>query len=457
MMEGDLLNNIEGMKVLIVGLERSGTAAAKLLTSKGAEVTAIDAKQEIEIRTDLKPLRSLGIKVLTGDNSLKRLNGMELLVISPGVPLEHPLVREASVRGIPATGELEIAYRFWNKPVIAVTGTNGKSTTTALIGHILRTAGIRAVVAGNIGFPFSDAVESGGETAVVEVSSFQLETVDTFKPRIAVWLNLTTDHLGRHGDIARYTETKGRIFQRQDSGDAAVYNNDDPMVKKFAEASAGEKVPFSFRGKYGVFIKDDAIWADLRGVKGEICPLKELQIRGKHNIENAMAASGAAAAFGVDIKVIREGLGSFTGIEHRQEVFLRHNGVTFVNDSKATNLDSTLKALETFDPPLILLAGGRGKGESYAPAKELVMKKVKLMIAFGEAAEDIQRELSGGAEMMFAADMASAVKLALENAAAGDTVILSPMCASFDMFRDFEERGRVFKNLIRGMVETAKA
>ncbi len=446
-------NNFAGLKVLIVGLERSGAAAAELLTSRGAEVTGVDAKREDELLTDINRLRRSGIEIFTRDNSIEHLKGVELAVVSPGIPLEHPLIQEAKKRGIPVLSEMETAYRLWNKPVIAVTGTNGKSTTTALIGHILKTAGLDCRIAGNIGLPFSAVVDEGGDAAVVEVSSYQLETVDLFKPDVAVWLNLTPDHLSRHGDIQHYAEVKARIFRRQIPGDSAVFNAGDPMVKKITAAAKADLVPFGYSVKTGVFVKNESICIEWAHLTGAICSLERLLIRGGHNVENALAASAATAAFGIDLDHIREGLETFKGLEHRQEAFLRHEGRTFVDDSKATSLQSTLKALETLNPPLILIAGGLGKGESYEPARDLVKERVKLLITIGKASREIEKALSGAVEMISASGMPEAVIIAVERAVPGDTVLLSPMCASFDMFRDFEERGRVFKELVRSAIE----
>ena len=444
---------VKDKNILIVGMGRSGVSAAKLLSAEGAAVTAIDSKSESELQSSIKELRSAGIDIVTASNSLKHLDGRDMVVISPGVPFEHLMVIEARKRGIKVIGELEVAYQYCKIPLIAVTGTNGKSTTTSLIGHILKTAGINSHVAGNIGKPFSSIVGIHGDAAVIEVSSYQLETVEDFKPRVAVWMNLSVDHLGRHGDIESYAEVKSRIFQRQNSNDVFAFNQDDPVVRKYSTSAPGLRIPFSFNGDSGTFIRNSRIFIDWRGISGEICQLNQLQIRGRHNIENALAASAAAAAFGVDFEAISKGLKTFAGIEHRQEIFAVFNGIDFINDSKATNLDSTLMALDTFNPPLILIAGGQGKGESYAPARDMVKDKVRLLIALGEAAEPIISEFADVVDTMYARDFKSAVKLAWENAVPGDSVLLSPMCASFDMFRDFEERGNLFKLYIKELID----
>ena len=438
---------------MVLGLGRSGFAVSKLLINAGAKVAALDAKVENELTADLNELRRIGAKVYAGENNLSQIPGRELVVVSPGIPLEHPWIREAKRRGIPVMSELEIAFGFCRNPLIAVTGTNGKSTTTALITHILNTAGAASVAAGNIGMPFSSVVPAEDRTIVVEVSSYQLETIDAFKPRIAVWLNLTADHLGRHGSIASYARMKTRIFRNQTADDTLIFNADDKLVKEHSASARSEPFPFSFQGHTGTFIKNDCIEVDWKGIKDKICPLDKLKIRGRHNLENALAAAAAACAYGIEPRLISEGLQSFAGLEHRQELVIIHNGVTFTNDSKATNLNSTLKALETIETPIILIAGGRGKGESFTPAADLIRRKVKLLITMGEAAEQLERELSGAVETMFARDMKNALEIARKYASPGDTILLSPMCASFDMYRDFEERGRVFKSMVRELTD----
>jgi UDP-N-acetylmuramoylalanine--D-glutamate ligase len=444
---------VTGRHITVFGLARSGYASCKLLLAQGAKVTAIDAKDESELRVDVKELRSSGIQVFTGNNSPKLPESAELLVISPGIPLEHPMVRFAKEEGIPVIGELELASRFCDAPIIAVTGTNGKSTTTALIGYILEKAGVAVEVGGNIGIPFSAITLKRKQVAVVEVSSYQLETIDTFKPHIAVWLNLTPDHLARHGKMEDYGIAKARIFKNQTSEDFVVFNADDQYVTHFAQSAPGKRFPFSFVKEDGVFLKNNIIYYNWNGSQGEIISAEKLLLKGKHNIENALAATATALAYAIAPEKIASALSQFPGIEHRQELVAVYRSVTFINDSKATNLDSGLKALETIASPIILIAGGRGKGESYSPASSLIRQKVKLLITLGETAEQLTKELSGVVDTMFAKDMREAVRLAWKNAGPCDKILLSPMCASFDMFSDFEERGRVFKALVKEITD----
>ncbi|NQS98123.1 MAG: UDP-N-acetylmuramoyl-L-alanine--D-glutamate ligase [candidate division Zixibacteria bacterium] len=445
--------NLSGKNILVYGLGLSGFAASKLLAAQGARVTAVDVKPEAALKSDLGILRSLGVEVHTGQNSIKRLNGIELLIVSPGIPLEHPLISIAQKGGIQVVGELELASQFCQAPVIGVTGTNGKSTTCALIGAILDSAGIANKVAGNIGLPLSSVVPLSAGVAVVEVSSYQLETIETFKPHIAVWMNLSADHLSRHSTIEAYAAAKSRIFKLQTSDDVKVYNAEDPQVMKFAAEGQGRPLPFGFNIKSGVFLRNERIFYDWEGQSGEILPADEISIKGRHNLQNSLAASAAALAYGVDVPAIREALMKFPGLEHRQEFVTRKNGVAFINDSKSTNVDSGLKALETIEPPIILIAGGRGKGESFLPAEKLIRRNVKLLITLGETAEQLSRELSDAVETMYAKDLQEAVETAWGNSLPGDNILLSPMCASFDMFEDFEQRGRIFKSICREITD----
>lgn len=440
---------IENKRVLVAGLGRSGIAAAELLVRNGAKVTAVDSAPESSLKGDLNILRNIGVEIFTGEeNSQHRLDRTDLLVISPGVPLASPLPAAAVKNGVEVIGELELGFQFCQAEIIAVTGTNGKSTTTSLIGAILDAANIPNIVAGNIGKAFCSFLPTEAKYAVVEVSSYQLETIKTFKPRVAVWLNLTPDHLARHRTMEGYAEAKARIFRNQGPDDVFVYNRDDKIVNNMSELAPGKKLSFTFRHSWGVYAKDYVMRYKWENKNGTIIPTSDIKIKGKHNLENSLAAAGAALAVGVPPKAIADALRKFPGIEHRQEFTAEIAGVKYINDSKATNLDSTLKALITVRAPIILIAGGRGKGESYTPAKELAKSKVKLIITLGEMAEQIEKELSPYSETMRARDMAEAVTIAARIGKPGDNVLLSPMCASFDMFDDFEHRGRVFKELV---------
>jgi len=439
---------IRNKKILVLGLGRSGFAAADLLINNGALVTGIDAKAESDIKTDLRYLRKRGAKIIVGENSLKVIEDKELLVVSPGVPVEHPLIQRAKTEDIPVIGELELAYRFCQAELIAVTGTNGKSTTTSLIAHILQTAGVDAIPVGNIGVPLSSVVSKKHNVLVVEVSSYQLETIEKFKPHIAVWLNLTEDHLQRHMIMENYVKIKSRIFGNQDQENFLVFNADNKWVAESCQKAESRLVPFSFKNEDGVYYRDGAIWINYNDKKNNLILTDEIRIKGRHNIENCLASVGTALAYGVKLNEITKSLRNFRGIEHRQEFVTSVKGVSFINDSKATNVDSGLQALDTIPKPIILIAGGRGKGESFTPILKYMPDKVKLLITIGESAEQLTREMNGSVEIMYAADMKKAVQLAYDNASPDDNVLLSPMCASFDMYEDFEDRGRHFKKCV---------
>ena len=443
--------NLEDKNILVLGLGRSGWAAAKLSRRLGAKVTAIDSAPADKIRSSLQELNSAGIEVITNTDSPVHLNNKELLVVSPGIPLNNSIIQAAKTCRIPVIGELEFASRYCQADIIALTGTNGKSTTCSLIGEILKTAGISNHVLGNIGSPFSDRVPLDAGAVVLEVSSYQLETTESFRPLISIWLNLTPDHLGRHGTMEVYAETKSRIFGNQQGNDVFVYNADDPQVSAAAKSAQCRLMPFSMKEPAAVWAAADKMKFKWDGKSGEIISVDEIRIRGRHNLENSLAAASAAIAYGIDPRHISEALKNFPGIEHRQEFIAEIDSVRYVNDSKATNLDSTLKALETIPAPMILIAGGRGKGESYNPAGDLVRDKVRTIIAIGETRQQIAAELSPYTKVLTAGDMFEAVMLAKGSARSGDTVILSPMCASFDMFADFEERGRVFKTIVKDL------
>jgi len=448
--------NFKNSNILILGLGRSGYSAAKLLHKSGAKVTALDSAPADKIRAGLQDLANQGIEIFTGDKSPGHLKDKDLLVVSPGIPLNNPLIRGALESGIPVIGELELASRFCQSDIVALTGTNGKSTTCSLIGEIFTAAGISNQILGNIGTPLSDEIPLQALAVVVEVSSYQLETIDTFHPRISIWLNLTPDHLGRHGTMDAYGAAKARIFSNQQGDDVVVFNADDPRVEKAVRSANCRMMSFSQENPASVYVENGVMRYDWDGFSGEIISTDEIRIKGRHNLENALAAAGASIAYGIESAFIAEAMMNFPGIEHRQEFTAEIDSVKYVNDSKATNLDSTLKALETIPAPIILIAGGQGKGESYVPAGDLIKEKVKLIIAIGESKDQIDEELSGFAEVIKSPDLEDAVLTGKNSANAGDTILLSPMCASFDMFADFEERGRVFKTIVQNLANGEK-
>ncbi len=446
--------NIKGRKISVIGGARSGLAVAKLLKKLGADVFLSDVKKPEEIKHvkfTLQELDQFGIKYEFGGHS-ESVFDCDFMVISPGVPSNSEIVRRAIAKGLRVLSEIEVASWFCKAPIVAVTGTNGKTTTTSLIGHIFKTAGFKTIVAGNIGSPFSDYVLDADEKSVVvlEVSSFQLDHIESFRPKVSVLLNITPDHLDRYASFGDYILSKFRIFKNQKSDDFAVYNYDDEIVQPYVEQLDVVKMPFSVleRLSCGGFIEDDYLVLKLKNKEERILKMGELKLRGIHNVYNSLAAALAARAMEVKDEIIRESLMSFEGVSHRLEFVREINGVKFINDSKATNVNSLWYALESFDEPIILIAGGRDKGNDYSKVYELVRKKVKLILAIGESREKIYNEFKNLTKVIKVDSMEEAVKRAYEEAKPGDVVLLSPACASFDMFEDFEHRGEVFKKLV---------
>ncbi|WP_092348128.1 UDP-N-acetylmuramoyl-L-alanine--D-glutamate ligase [Candidatus Chrysopegis kryptomonas] len=446
--------NIKGKKISVIGGARSGLAVAKLLKKFGADVFISDMKKPEEIKYvkfTLQELDELGIKYEFGGHS-ESVFECDFMVISPGVPSNSEVVKKAVERGLKVLSEIEVASWFCKAPIVAVTGTNGKTTTTSLIGHIFKTAGFKTIVAGNIGSPFSDYVLDVDEESVVvlEVSSFQLDHIESFKPKVAVLLNITPDHLDRYASFSDYILSKFRIFKNQRSDDFAVYNYDDEIVQPYVEQLDVIKMPFSVLEKLscGAFVEDDYLVFNFKNKKERILKMSELRLRGIHNVYNSLAAALAARAMEVKDEIIRESLKSFEGVPHRLEFVREINGVKFINDSKATNVNSLWYALESFDEPIILIAGGRDKGNDYSKVYDLVRRKVKLILAIGESREKVYNEFKNLTRVIKVDSMEEAVRRAYEEARPGDVVLLSPACASFDMFEDFEHRGEVFKKLV---------
>lgn len=445
-----------GRRVLVVGAGKSGQAAAKVLFSLGAEVTLTDLKPAASLNLDGLPPR---VKVVAGRYPAVRPGGYDLVVTSPGVPLTEAPLQEAVAAGIPVWSEIELAYRLARQPMVAVTGTNGKTTTTALIGQMFRDAGHKAIVAGNIGVPLVAEVLDAAQEAVlvVEVSSFQLETVHTFAPKVAVILNITPDHLDRHGDLNSYRAAKARIFARQKPEDWAVLNFDDPLVRSLGAQVPGRVIYFSTRHELGegVFIAGGMVILARSGECLPLLPVAELSLRGRHNWENCLAAMAAAWAFGLPATSLAHTLRTFPGVPHRLEPVATIDGVTYINDSKGTNPEATMRALEAFSEPIVLIAGGRNKGASFDALAEKMRGKVRHLILLGEAAPLLEEaaKAAGVGEISRVPDMAAAVARARAVASPGDVVLLSPACASWDMFTNYEERGEVFKDLVRRQAE----
>ncbi|HEV8675232.1 MAG TPA: UDP-N-acetylmuramoyl-L-alanine--D-glutamate ligase [Methylomirabilota bacterium] len=438
-----------GRRVTVVGLARSGVAACRLLRACGAEVTATDAQPAETLSPAARALTEGGVRLAAGGHPPEAFADSELVVVSPGVPTDHPALAACRRRGIPVIGEVELAYRAMTADVIAITGTNGKTTTTALIEALLADSGRLVVVGGNIGRPLAGealAVPPDG-LVVAEVSSFQLETVETFRPRVAALLNITPDHLDRHRTLAAYTEAKARIFREQTAEDWAVINADDPGAAALARHARGRLLWFSRMRpvREGTCIADGWLTLRLDGRDRAICPVAEIPLRGAHNVENVLAATAAAAWAGVAPERLRAAIKAFRAVAHRLEWVRELRGVAFYNDSKGTNVDSTLKALAAFPEPIVLIAGGRDKGQDFAPLARAAAGRVKAAVVIGEGRASVGPALKAVTRVEEADSMRAAVRQAFALAASGDVVLLSPACASFDMFRDYEHRGEVFR------------
>ena len=443
--------DLKKKKVMVIGLARTGSEAARFLVRQGAEVLVSDSRGEQELRGEIESLAGLPLRFLLGGEEVGWVEGLDVLIPSPGVPSQNPLLRQACGKGIEIISEIELAYRFVRFPLVAITGTNGKSTTTSLVGEILREAGISAFVGGNIGTPLIGFVSGRWDWGVVEVSSFQLEWVEQFRPRIAALLNLTEDHLDRYPDFASYCEAKGRIFDAQGDEDVAILNRDDPLVWSLQERARARVVSFGWAEvDQGVFAsKGEIIWRD----KGdeERFPITRVRIQGVHNVENLMAAVAVAKSIPVPREAIQRAIEEFPGMEHRLEFVREKDAVRYYNDSKGTNAGAVSKSLASFSDPIILIAGGIHKGGGYRIVKNEVRSKVKTLILFGAAKGIIQQALGHLADTVVVESLEAAVQEAQKYALAGDVVLLSPACSSFDMFRDYEERGRVFKTLVQSL------
>ncbi len=447
------VSSLAGRRVTVVGLARSGIAAARLLHEVGAQVTGLDAKPVNALGRDALALRDAGVRILSGGPDVAAFAGAVLVVVSPGVPLDSPQLAPARAAGLPIIGELELGWRAMEAETIAITGTNGKTTTTALTGALLAEQPRPVLVAGNIGTPLAAHALTFPRDGVVvaEVSSFQLETIDTFQPRVVAVLNITPDHLDRHGSFDAYVEAKARIFLNQLPTDCAILNADDPAAAALAPRTRARVLWFSRRRplEHGVFVRDGWVAAKLNGHVEAICPLAETQLRGQHNVENVLAATGCALWLGVGSPAIRRAIGRFRAVEHRIEFVRDLRGVQFYNDSKGTNVASTIKALESFEERVVLIAGGKGKGQDFAPLAETARGRVGHAVVIGEDGPKIAAALSAvGIAVSAAASMQAAIDAARAHAGRGGVVLLSPACASFDMFDNYEHRGDVFKKLV---------
>jgi UDP-N-acetylmuramoylalanine--D-glutamate ligase len=440
---------LKGKKVLVLGLARTGSAAARFLVRQGADVLVSDCRKESELQRETAALADLPIRFFLGGEDLSWLKGVDLLIPSPGVPQENPLLQEASRRGVEVLSEIELAARFLRAPLIAITGTNGKSTTTALTGEMLKAGGFNTFVGGNIGAPLIGFAGGDWDWGVVEVSSFQLEWVEKFRPRIAALLNLTEDHLDRYPDFQAYCAAKERIFAAQDRNDLAVLNRDDPLVWKIKERIRSRVVSFGWTpvddGVYAT--REEIVWRSAG--KEERFSLARAKIQGVHNVENLMAAIAAAKAAGVTASEIQKVIDGFAGLEHRLEFVREKAGVRYFNDSKGTNVGAVVKSLAGFSAPVLLLAGGVDKGGDYAPLEGEIKRTVKKLILFGAAKEKIRASLGHLTDTVVVENIEAAVRDSYKSSRSGDVVLLSPACSSFDMFRDYTERGKRFKALVQ--------
>ncbi len=456
--EMDLME-LKDKRVLVVGLGISGVASALFLKAHGARVTVSDTKSGDELRNEIPVLLDHGITVETGGHGERTFRGQDLIVVSPGVPVDAPLLVQARGLGEPVIGEIELAAQFLPGPIVAITGSNGKTTTTTLTGEILTASGFPTLVGGNIGTPaISLAERATPETMIVlEVSSFQLETIQIFRPKVAVVLNVTPDHLDRHKTIKIYADAKARIFENQNSEDFAVLNADDPVCVTMAERTRARVFWFSRQKevKQGAWVRDGNILFRDPERQTEIMQVSEIPLKGTHNLENVLAAVCAGVLMGCSPEKIRQAVRDFKAVEHRLEFVASIRGVDYYNDSKATNVDATIKALESFPANVHLILGGKDKGSDYTVLNELLRQRVKRVYTIGAAAAKIESQIKG-AEVVHAETLESALRKANAVAEPGDVVLLAPACASFDQFKNYEQRGQVFKEIVRGLAGTAQ-
>jgi UDP-N-acetylmuramoylalanine--D-glutamate ligase len=445
---------IQGRKVGVIGMARSGMAAAVLANRLGASVFVSDVQPAPQLDTQLARLNEHRIRFETGGHT-ERLLQSDYLIISPGVPPSIPVVKQAVQTGIPIFSEVEFAYWVCRGTVLAVTGSNGKTTTTSLIGEILKAAGKPTFVCGNIGRPFAEVVEDIPENgiAVLEISTFQLERIETFAPHIALILNLTPDHLDRHGTFEAYKKLKYRIAENQDPDDYLILNRQDKDSMTDEIDTRARRLTFSIEDTddTATLVSDGKLYLREGQKVVPVLGVDEIGIPGPHNLQNASAAVAAASLLGVSPEVMADALRRFPGVEHRLERVDRVAGIEFINDSKATNVDSVTYALRSIDKPIWLIAGGKGKGASYTPIAEFGRDKIKGLVLIGQARQEIFDELGKAFPTEFAESLQEAVRVAFDKAEAGDAILLSPACASFDMFESYEQRGHVFKKAVASL------
>ncbi len=442
-------------RVLVVGLGKSGVASALFLKSRGARVTVSDTKPETELRNEILLLLEHGITVETGGHGDRTFREQDLIVVSPGMAVDAPQLVQARTLGEPVIGEIELAARFLTGPIAAITGANGKTTTTSLAGEIVAAGNFPTLVGGNIGTPAISFVDQAGPATwiVLEVSSFQLETIVEFRPRIAVILNITPDHLDRHKTFANYVNAKARVFENQQQDDFTVLNADDPTTAGLSERTHAQVFWFSRKKEVekGALVRGAHIYFRDGEREREIMPLAELPLKGAHNLENVLAGVSIGMLVGCQPEQIRHAVRNFKAVEHRLEFVAKVAGVDYYNDSKATNVDATIKALESFPANIHLILGGKDKGSDYTVLNDLLRQRVKRVYTIGAAAAKIESQIQGAAEVEHAETLENAIQRASTSAVPGDVVLLAPACASFDQFQSYEHRGRMFKEIVHSL------
>jgi len=449
---------LRNKRVLVIGLARTGVATALFCAARGASVTATDTQTENELGNSIAPLRGAGVRLELGGHRQEVLLDADLIVPSPGVPVDVPLLQAARAKGVCIWSEIELADHFRKGRLIGVTGSNGKTTTTTLIEHILKIAGFPTILAGNIGTPLISVVEHTNDAtiAVVELSSFQLELIEMFRPNISVFLNLTPDHLDRHHTLEAYGAAKARIFANQTEADYAVLNADDAATAALAPAKP-QVYWFSRKQRVaqGAFVREGEILFRREGAEESILKLADIPLAGAHNVENVLASVVAARLAGAAGVAIARGVRSFAGVEHRLEFVAEIGNVRYYNDSKATNVDATLKALDAFPGRILVILGGKDKGSDYTLLRAALQEKAILALLIGAAAEKIEKQIAGSVAIERAGTLERAVETASHVATPGHIVLLAPACASFDQFQNYEHRGRVFKDLVHRLERQA--
>jgi UDP-N-acetylmuramoylalanine--D-glutamate ligase len=449
---------LRGKRVLVVGLARTGVATALFCAARGARVTATDTRGESEIGEAIAKLHEAGVALELGGHREKSFLEQDLIIPSPGVPADDAHLKAARAKGVTIWSEIELAYRFMKGRLLGITGSNGKTTTTSLIEHILKTAGMPTILAGNIGTPLIACVDAMKDETwtVAELSSFQLELIDTFRPNIGVFLNLTPDHLDRHHTLEAYGAAKARLFENQTGEDAAILNADDAATTPYAP-SLPRVYWFSRKQRVaqGAYVRAEEIVFRQDGREEILLKLEDIPLAGAHNLENVLAAATATRLAGASPSAIAKGVSSFAGVEHRLEFVSEIDGVRYYNDSKATNVDATLKAIDAFPGRILVILGGKDKGSDYTVLQKPLREKAILALLVGAAAEKIEKQISGSVALERAETIERAVEIASHAAQRGDVVLLAPACASFDQFQNYEHRGRVFKDLVRQLEKQA--